>query len=58
MAQLFTGEGISGPDGVLKLGRYAPGTYRLEVGRGTLESTLEPVRLEEGPPIELDVELK
>ncbi len=55
---LFTGEGVSGPDGVLKLGRYAPGNYRLEVGRGTLSASKEPVRLEDGPPVELNVGLK
>ncbi|MEM7307373.1 MAG: carboxypeptidase regulatory-like domain-containing protein [Planctomycetota bacterium] len=54
---LFSGEGVSGPDGVLRLGKHAPGTYRLEVGRGTQRATLEGVTLSAGIPLELDVEL-
>lgn len=55
---LFTGKGVSGPDGILELGRYAPGRYRLEVQRGTLAGSRDGVDLREGPPLELDLRLE
>ncbi|MCZ6596315.1 MAG: carboxypeptidase-like regulatory domain-containing protein [Planctomycetota bacterium] len=55
---LFSGQGLSGPQGLLHLGRYAPGEYRLEVRRGSLAAVEEPVRLEQGPPVELEVRLQ
>ena len=58
LAGLLSGEGVSGPDGLLDLGPHAPGSYRLEVGRGALLVAQEPVTLKEGEPLRLDVELR
>ena len=55
---LLSGGGISGPDGTLELGRYAPGSYRLEVRRGGRSATLEDVVVKEGGAVVLDVILE
>lgn len=54
----FGGEGASGPDGRLSLGRYAPGTYRLEVQRGRERVVVEEVRLEDEGSVEIPVNLR
>jgi hypothetical protein len=55
---IFRGEGVSSTEGVLRLGRFATGRYRLEVGRGSLTAQREPVVLVDGPPLEIEVELQ
>jgi hypothetical protein len=49
---LFSGDGATGEDGRSVLGRYSPGTYRLEVWRGFQRATLPEVILEEGVLVE------
>jgi protocatechuate 3,4-dioxygenase beta subunit len=55
---LLTGEGVSRPDGILELGEFAPGSYRLEVSRGSLSHVRSPVVVEEGGKLFFTVELK
>ncbi|MBL8859083.1 MAG: carboxypeptidase regulatory-like domain-containing protein [Planctomycetes bacterium] len=52
---LFTGEGASGTDGRIELGRYMPGEYRLEVRRSFSKATKPNVVLKPG---EDEVEIK
>lgn len=54
----FGGEGASGADGRLSLGRHAPGTYRLEVQRGRDRAVVEEVRLEDEGSVEIPVHLR
>jgi len=55
--RIFSGEGTSGPDGRLALGRYAPGRYRLEVQRGLARAQPEEVELKGGGDVELRARL-
>ncbi|MBK7645310.1 MAG: carboxypeptidase regulatory-like domain-containing protein [Planctomycetes bacterium] len=48
ISSFFQGEGSSGEDGRLELGRFAPGEYRLEVQRGVAKANVDPVRIEAG----------
>lgn len=57
LERIFTGEGTSGPDGRLNLGRYPPGRYRLEVQRGIARAAPEEIELESGNDLELRVKL-
>lgn len=54
----FTQDAGSDADGRLALGRYAPGTYRVQVWRGAMTARIEDVVLETGPPVELAAELR
>lgn len=55
---LFTGEGASGADGRIDLGRYAPGAYRLEVRRGLSKAVRPKVVLApDEDEVRLDVDL-
>ena len=49
---LFSGDGATGEDGRTALGRYSPGTYRLEVWRGFQRASLPNVTLDEGSLLE------
>jgi protocatechuate 3,4-dioxygenase beta subunit len=54
----FQGDGNSADDGLLELGRYTPGEYRLEVQRGFAKAAKDPVKIEAGrEEQELQVEL-
>jgi len=53
----FTQGAGTDANGVLELGRYAPGVYRLEVWRGGARARVEPVELPLGPPLRVAVEL-
>ena len=55
--RFFSGEGTSGPDGRLVLGRYAPGRYRLEVQRGFARAEPQEVELKPGADAELRARL-
>jgi len=55
---LLEGGGISGPEGTLELGRYDPGSYRLEVRRGGRTATLEDVVVKDGGSTVLEVILE
>jgi Carboxypeptidase regulatory-like domain len=57
MARMFRGEGTSGADGRLALGRFSPGRYRLEVQRGLARALPEEVELEAGNDVELRARL-
>ena len=54
---LFSGKGVSGSNGVLSLGSFGPGEYRLEVQRNSQRAE-EDVLLEPGGPVELRVRLR
>ena len=55
---LFTGEGASGVDGRVELGRYLPGKYRLEVQRGFSRATDPKVVVKDGATeLELTIDL-
>ncbi len=55
---LFQGDGNSGEDGLLELGRFTPGEYRLEAQRGLSKAAKDPVKVEGGrEEQELQVEL-
>jgi protocatechuate 3,4-dioxygenase beta subunit len=54
---LFSGKGVSGADGVLDLGRFGPGEYRLTVQRGSSKHE-EALKIEAGGPVELRVRLR
>jgi hypothetical protein len=56
--RFFSGEGTSGPDGRLDLGRYAPGRYRLEAQRGLARAEPQEVELKGGGSVELRVRLR
>jgi protocatechuate 3,4-dioxygenase beta subunit len=45
---LFQGDGNSGDDGLLVLGRFTPGEYRLEAQRGLSKIAKDPVKVEGG----------
>jgi hypothetical protein len=57
MGRMVRGEGTSGPDGRLVIGRFSPGHYRLEVQRGLLRAVPEEVELEAGHDLELRARL-
>jgi protocatechuate 3,4-dioxygenase beta subunit len=54
---LFSGKGVSDSKGVLELGKFEPGAYRLEVQRGQ-QRAQEDVKIDAGGPIELRVRLR
>ncbi len=55
--RFLAGEGTSGADGRLALGRFAPGRYRLEVQRGFARAAPQEVELSGAGPIELRAQL-
>ncbi len=58
LTSFFSDEGSSNDEGVIELGRYAPGEYRLEVQRGFSRTVQDPLKVEAGKDEqEVDVEL-
>ncbi len=55
--RLLSGEGTSGADGRLALGRFAPGRYRLEARRGFARAVPQEVELSGTERVELRVQL-
>jgi len=54
---LFTGEGASGSDGRIELGRYMPGEYRIEVRRGLSKASKSIVLKPDEDEVEFKVDL-
>jgi protocatechuate 3,4-dioxygenase beta subunit len=57
VTNLFAGKGVSDSKGVLDLGLFEPGAYRLEVQRGAQRAG-EDVKVEAGGPVELRARLQ
>ena len=53
----FAGKGVAGADGVVDLGRVAPGTYDLVVSRGGFEAVKEGVEVPDEGELELEARL-
>ncbi len=57
LGSVFSGRGVSGTDGSLELGRFVPGTYRLEAQRGSARAEVERAVPADAGPVELIVRL-
>lgn len=54
---MLRGEGVSGTDGRVSLGRYAPGLYRLELRAGARSARVDEVRVGDDDGLEVEVVL-
>ncbi|MDF1798804.1 MAG: carboxypeptidase-like regulatory domain-containing protein [Planctomycetota bacterium] len=53
----FSGKGVAGLNGVVDLGRFAPGTYELQVRRGGVSATIEGIEVPEGGELRIEAQL-
>lgn len=53
----FSGKGVAGLNGVVDLGRFAPGIYELKVRRGGVSATIEGIEVPEGGELRLKAQL-